>query len=212
MASTACFLGSKGLRFLLSLLWFKAAVIGATPRPAVGDKRTNNTPSLQREPLNKRVQGQFPNFPDDYNGRVRQGFYLNSLFPLDNSAADLQNSGITVSTPWQYDDDVERWGWTRHMRWAPFPTEDSKTDSDDDSHVDSHNDADVKSDEDKSDQFDTSPRFGNTMDDAFMDTQYHVDPAENGVSTYRHINNFIKGNGGVGTVSNSLSIHCQSEI
>lgn len=129
MVSTVRSLGPKGLRFLLSLLFVQAAVISASPTPTGGGGSPNYINSLQRAPLNKRVQGQFPDFPSNYNGRVEKGNYLKSLFPLSDSAAKQQNSGVTVATPWQDFRAVERWGWTRQMTWAPFSTEDTGSDS-----------------------------------------------------------------------------------
>ncbi|KAJ5001158.1 hypothetical protein K4K48_001686 [Colletotrichum sp. SAR 10_66] len=182
MVSTVGSLGPKGLRFLLSLLFIQATVISASPTPTTGGESTNNINSL-REPLSKRVQGQFPDFPSNYNGRVQKGAYLKSLFPLSDSAAKQQNSGVTVATPWQDPRAVERWGWTRQMTWAPFSTEDTGSDSGFDS------------DSEDYEEFDTSPGFGNLLDVTFADPRYPVDPAENGLSTYMHANNFYKRDG-----------------
>ncbi|KAJ0343519.1 hypothetical protein COL154_009081 [Colletotrichum chrysophilum] len=182
MASTVRSLGPKGLHFLLSLLFIQATVISASPTPVTGGESTNNIDSL-REPLSKRVQGQFPDFPGNYNGRVQKGAYLKSLFPLSDSAAKQQNSGVTVATPWQDPRAVERWGWTREMNWSPFNTVDDEAASDDDGF-----DSDF-------DEFDATPGFGNLLDVTFADPRYPVDPAENGLSTYKHENNFYKRDG-----------------
>ncbi|KAH0421283.1 hypothetical protein CcaCcLH18_13510 [Colletotrichum camelliae] len=185
MVSTVRSCGAKGLRLLLSLLFIQAAVINASPTLTGGGEITNYINSLQRETLSKRVQGQFPDFPGDYNGRIQKGDYLKSLFPLSNSAAQQRNSGVIVATPWQDPNAVERWGWTREIHWGPFNTVDAGTDSDDDGFND---DSDF-------DEFDATPGFGNLLDVTFADPRYPVDPAENGLSTYMHANNFYKRDG-----------------
>ncbi|GJD04124.1 hypothetical protein ColKHC_12949 [Colletotrichum higginsianum] len=151
--------------------------------PAVEDDMKGTLPSIDK-PLSKRVQGQFPTFPNSFEGRVQKGRYFMSLMPLSDSAATERNSRVNVASPWQDPRWVERWGWTRQMDWAPFGTEDIGDSSDD-----------------NFDQFEVSPGFGNTLDNAFADPRYPVDPMEHVLSTYKHEKRFYLRNKQVGDVS-----------
>ncbi|KAK1948934.1 hypothetical protein LY78DRAFT_732423 [Colletotrichum sublineola] len=133
-----------------------------------------------RKPLSKRFKGQFPTFPSDYSGRVQKGRYFKSLFLLSDAEATRRNRRLPVASPWQDPAQVERWGWTREINWAPFTSEDTDLDTDD------------------WDEFDSGPGFGNTFDDVFADPRYRVDPLENGLSTYLHAKHFYLRNGGIG--------------
>ncbi|KAK2026561.1 hypothetical protein LX32DRAFT_701329 [Colletotrichum zoysiae] len=67
--------------------------------------------------------GQFPDFPSDYEGRVKRGEYLRSLMPLDNAQAAQANGGVSVASPFQDPNDAARWGWTLETSWYPFKDE-----------------------------------------------------------------------------------------
>ncbi|KAJ0382007.1 hypothetical protein COL922a_013411, partial [Colletotrichum nupharicola] len=48
-----------------------------------------------------RRAGQCPDFPSDYEGRVKKGEYLWALMPLDNAQAAQANGGASVVSPFQ---------------------------------------------------------------------------------------------------------------
>ncbi|KAF4774530.1 hypothetical protein HER10_EVM0000644 [Colletotrichum scovillei] len=182
MSSTSHSFGASGLRLLLSWAVLQVALVGASPTPVA---RPDTLPYPDEEPLAKRVVGQFPSFPNDYSGRVQKGVYLRTLMPLSDAEATRHNRGVSVASPWQNQAAVEQWGWTREINWAPFNT----------------NGGDEFSDGDDFDQFETSPGFGNLMDDVFADPSHPVDPMENGLSTFLHANDFTLRDGSWGEPS-----------
>ncbi|KAK1994456.1 hypothetical protein LX36DRAFT_641445 [Colletotrichum falcatum] len=177
-------LGPNSLRFFLLFLLLQTVIVSASPTLAAGDASNDvpTVPSLQRKPLSKRAKGQFPDFPSDYNGRVQKGRYLKSLFPLGDAAATRRNNKHPVASPWQDPAQVQRWGWTREINWAPFGSADTDSESESDSEWD----------------FDAEPGFGNTLNNAFADPRYRVDPSENGLSTYKHSKPFYLRDGKIG--------------
>ncbi|KAK6227423.1 hypothetical protein QIS74_00978 [Colletotrichum tabaci] len=159
--------GPRSLRLLLSWLAVQAALVGASPTPAIDADDDNIALSVSDGTLDKRVVGQFPTFTNDYNGRVRKGYFLKMLMPLNDAAAAQLNEGRAVSSPWQDPRWVEHWGWVRNpMVWGPF--EDDALDNDPDG----------------------APGFGTILDPAFADPNYPVNPSENGVSKFEHNNEF----------------------
>ncbi|TQN65570.1 hypothetical protein CSHISOI_09854, partial [Colletotrichum shisoi] len=160
-------MGPRSLRLLLSWLAVQAALVGASPTPAIDADNDNIALSVSDGTLDKRVVGQFPTFPNDYNGRVQKGYFLKMLMPLNDSDAAQLNRGVAVASPWQDSRWVERWGWLRSpMAWGPF--EDDALDDDPDS----------------------APGFGAILDPAFADPNHPVNSAENGVSRFEHYNEF----------------------
>ncbi|TID05075.1 hypothetical protein CH35J_003069 [Colletotrichum higginsianum] len=159
--------GPRSVRLLLSWLAVYAALVGASPTPVVDADNDNIALSVSDGTLDKRVVGQFPTFTNDYNGRVRKGYFLKMLMPLNDAAAAQLNEGRAVSSPWQDPRWVEYWGWVRNPTvWGPF--EDDALDNDPDG----------------------APGFGTILDPAFADPNYPVNPSENGVSKFEHNNEF----------------------
>ncbi|EFQ36791.1 uncharacterized protein GLRG_11937 [Colletotrichum graminicola M1.001] len=97
---------------LLLLVLFQVSLLTASPTsPAL--------PAPDEISLSKRA-GQFPNFPSDYEGRVKKGAYLRALMPLNNAQAAQANGGVSVASPFQDPNAAARWGWTLQTSWYPF--------------------------------------------------------------------------------------------
>ncbi|KAK2000576.1 hypothetical protein LX36DRAFT_654294 [Colletotrichum falcatum] len=97
---------------LLLLVLLQASLLAASPTPP-------GLPSPGDVVLSKRA-GQFPDFPSNYEGRVKRGEYLRALMPLDNAQAAQANGGASVVSPFQDPNAAARWGWTLHTSWYPF--------------------------------------------------------------------------------------------
>lgn len=189
--------GPRSLRLLLSWLAVYAALVGASPTPAVDADNDNIALSVSDKTLATRAIGQFERFSDDYNGRVRKGYYLKTLMPLSDAAAAQQNRGRSVASPWQNPSDVERWGWIRHLIWVPFTRADIQDWTSD-------NDDDDDDDDDAGDP-NTPLGFVTPLDDAFADPKHTVKPLGHGLSKFRHKNRFYLRDGrGIGAVSTFL--------
>ncbi|KAK2006109.1 hypothetical protein LZ32DRAFT_503643, partial [Colletotrichum eremochloae] len=63
--------------------------------------------------------GQFPDFPGNYEGRVKKGEYLRTLMPLNNAQATQEN-GASIVSPFQDPKDAAQWGWSLQTEWYPF--------------------------------------------------------------------------------------------
>ncbi|KAK1987646.1 hypothetical protein LZ30DRAFT_756469 [Colletotrichum cereale] len=98
--------------WLLVLLLQQVTLLTASPTPP-------EPPSPDEVVLSKRA-GQFPNFPSDYEGRIKKGQYLRALMPLDNAQAAKANGGTSVASPFQDPSDAARWGWTLQTSWYPY--------------------------------------------------------------------------------------------
>ncbi|KAH9242269.1 hypothetical protein K456DRAFT_1922960 [Colletotrichum gloeosporioides 23] len=73
---------------LLLLVLLQVSLLTASPTPPA-------LPAPDEISLSKRA-GQFPDFPSDYEGRVKKGEYLRALMPLDNAQAAQANGGASV--------------------------------------------------------------------------------------------------------------------
>ncbi|KAK2053005.1 hypothetical protein LY76DRAFT_620234 [Colletotrichum caudatum] len=110
MANGTFFSSPKSLSLLVLLI--QVSLLTASPI----------SPALQSpddDTLSKRA-GQFPDFPSDYQGRVKRGEYLRSLMPLENAQAAQANGGVSVVSPFQDPSDAARWGWTLQTSWYPY--------------------------------------------------------------------------------------------
>ncbi|KAK1994003.1 hypothetical protein LX36DRAFT_683924 [Colletotrichum falcatum] len=87
---------------LLALLFLQVSLLTASP----------TAPALK---VSRRA-GQFPEFPSDFEGRVKKGEYLRGLMLLGNAQATRAN----VESPFQDPNDAVRWGWTLSSDWYPF--------------------------------------------------------------------------------------------
>ncbi|KAF0328341.1 WD domain-containing protein [Colletotrichum asianum] len=103
---------SPRLSRLLLLVLLQVSFLTASPTPPA-------LPSPDEDSLSKRA-GQFPDFPSDYEGRVKKGEYLRALMPLDNAQAAQSNGGASVVSPFQDPNAAARWGWTLQTSWYPF--------------------------------------------------------------------------------------------
>ncbi|OHF04297.1 hypothetical protein CORC01_00636 [Colletotrichum orchidophilum] len=151
-------LGLLSVRLLASWLAVQIALVGAYPYPAEAEIDSDAF-GLSHEALAKRMVGQFPRFSEDYNGRVKKGGYLKELLPLSDIEATLKNSGL---------------------KWAPFTTVDY------DDWFDNDEEGENEGESNAVNEPDSSPGFGDLLDKAFEDSDYPVNPGNNGLSNFRH--------------------------
>uniref|UniRef100_L2FUP5 WWE domain-containing protein n=1 Tax=Colletotrichum fructicola (strain Nara gc5) TaxID=1213859 RepID=L2FUP5_COLFN len=75
---------------------------------------------LSASPALAKRAGAFPDFPADYDGRVKKGEYLRTLMPVDNAGAAAANGGASVVSPYQDPAGTARWGWSLDTWWYPY--------------------------------------------------------------------------------------------
>ncbi|KAK2043556.1 hypothetical protein LZ31DRAFT_542513 [Colletotrichum somersetense] len=84
---------------LLVLLFLQVSLLAASPAP----------PALE---VSRRA-GQFPEFPSDYEGRVKKGEYLRGLMVRGKGNAQ------SLASPFQDPNEAARWGWSLSAVWYP---------------------------------------------------------------------------------------------
>ncbi|KDN63690.1 hypothetical protein CSUB01_04731 [Colletotrichum sublineola] len=99
-------------RNVLVLLFLQLSLLTASPTPLAFPSRNE---------VSKRAS-QFPEFPSDYEGRVKKGECLRSLMLLGNAQATQAqaNGGPSIASTFQDPDDAARWGWTLRAERYPF--------------------------------------------------------------------------------------------
>ncbi|KAK2012647.1 hypothetical protein LZ32DRAFT_677858, partial [Colletotrichum eremochloae] len=97
---------------VLVLLFLQLSLLTASPTPPAFPSRNE---------VSKRAS-QFPEFPSDYEGRVKKGECLRSLMPLGNAQATQAqaNGGPSIASTFQDPGDAARWGWTLRAERYPF--------------------------------------------------------------------------------------------
>ncbi|TDZ74293.1 hypothetical protein CTRI78_v001002 [Colletotrichum trifolii] len=164
MAGTIHSFGSRSSRSLFVWLLFQVILIGASPTP-VQPAAAPDTDAIQA----RQVREKWPKFDQDYAGRVKKGQYFTELLPLDEEQAKTYNGGESVASPFRDPASLFTWGWTPHIFWSPYKTEDGR--------------------------IGVTPDFGAKLDPAFRDEEFPLDKNQNGVYYIAHDTKFKKPDG-----------------
>lgn len=133
-------------------------LISASPTPG-------NAATKQAKP--KKVE--VPEFPQDYEGRVKKGQYLRALFSLDEEKATEYNNGVSVASPFNDPDELWHQGWIQLVFRYPYKDEDEGVSP-------------------------VPPSYGNALDEAFKDEGLPVDKTQAAVYYYKHNSRYMKDN------------------
>lgn len=157
MAKPISSYGLRNLCVMIILLLFYSVPIVTSPTPATV--------------LTKRVKLPVPEFPLDFEGRVKKGAWLYNLFSLSDRDAKQWASPFQPA-------DISTWGWTADIQapWQPVRIWQKW----------------------KKVQ---SPSFGASLDAAFNDTAFPVDKSNNGIYRFLHNKSFKYKDGRKGKVS-----------